>query len=303
MKIVESTMAKNTVLFTRQPEMRTGQLFDLNLKAKHSEQGMIPSKPSIARNYSATDKEWTDKYGGYNSLAVSHFALIKRGEKKEDVYTFVKIPMIQSTELLDRDNLLRYCAEELGFKDVKIIRTKILFNTLISVDGFLMTITNSMNKGATLGLESAIPLLLEKETTNYVKHLEKFIAKKSKDKNLILSERYDEITKDENEKLYQLLLKKAKLHIYKNRPGSALKILENGFEAFCSLKIEDQVSALISFLSYLGMNNGTTNLKLIGGGPANGTLTLGVNIAPSKKKVFIVDQSITGIYDSWFELT
>lgn len=302
LNIVKKNMSKDTVLFTRQPEMRTGQLFDLNLKAKHSEQGMIPSKPSIARGHNASDKEWTDKYGGYNSLSVSHFSLIKRSDKKEDVYTFVKIPMIRSTELLCTDNLLRYCTEELGYKNVQVIRNKVLFNTLLSVDGFLMTITNSMNKGATLGLESAVPLLLDEKTTQYVKHLEKYTTKKSKDKNLILDEKYDGITKAENESLYQVLLKKAKQSVFKNRPGSALKILEEGFDKFCSLSTEEQVAALISFLSYLGMNSGTTNFKLIGGGPANGTLTLGVNIAPSKKKVFIIDKSITGIYDSWFEL-
>ncbi len=299
--IVRKTMAKETVLFTRQPEMRTGQLFDLNLKAKKSELGMLPAKTSVAKAHNATEKEWTDKYGGYNSLSVSHFALIKRSDKKEDVYSFVKIPMIRSEELLVREHLMKYCTEELGYKNVQIIRLKVLFNTLLSVDGFLMTITNSMNKGATLGLESAVPLILDIESTRYVKHLEKFAAKKSKDKNIVVDAR-DEITEDQNKKLYQLLLKKANLPIFRNRPGSAKKILEEGFERFCSLGIEDQISVLISFLSYLGMNNGTTNFKLIGGGPANGTLTLSSNISPSKKKVFIIDKSITGIYDSWFEL-
>lgn len=302
MNIVRKTMSKDTVLFTRQPEMRTGQLFDLNLKAKKSEQGMIPAKPSIANAHNASSKDWTDKYGGYNSLSVSHFALIKRSDKKEDAYSFVKIPMIRSEELLEEDRLLKYCTEELGYKNVQVIRQKVLFNTLLSVDGFLMTITNSMNKGATLGLESAVPLILDVEPTRYVKHLEKFSAKKSKDKSISVNEKYDEITKEQNEKLYKLLLRKSNLPIFKNRPGSAKKILEEGFVKFSSLGVEDQVTVLINFLSYLGMNNGTTNFKLIGGGSANGTLTLSSTISPSKKNVFIIDKSITGIYDSWFEL-
>ena len=302
MNIVKRTMAKNTVLFTRQPEMRTGQLFDLNLKAKHSEQGMIPSKPSVAREHNASDKEWTDKYGGYNSLKISHFALIKRQEKKKEVYSFISIPIIRSSELLQKDNLLSYCINELEYQGVEIVRTKILMNSLISVDGFLMTITGSSSGGKQIILESAVPLYLDNETTKYVKHLEKYTSKRTNDKNIVLDEKYDGITKAENENIYQLLLKKAKQPIFKNRPGSAIKILEDGFDKFRSLSIEEQVSALMSFLSYLGMNNGTTNFKLIGGGPANGTLTLGVNISPSKKKVFIIDKSVTGIYDSWFEL-
>lgn len=302
LSIVKATMDKNSVLFTRQPEMRTGQLFDLNLKAKNSEQGMIPAKPSISTLHNASNKEWTDKYGGYNSLAVSHFALIKRSDKKEDVYTFVKIPIIRASELMDKETLTKYCTEELNFKNVQVIRAKVLFNTLLSVDGFLMTITNSMNKGATLGLESAVPLLLDEQSTLYVKKLEKFTAVKTKDKTAVLDEEHDKITKAENESLYKLLLAKARLPLYKNRPGSAIKIIEDGFGRFCSLSIEDQVSALISLISYLGMNNGTTNFKLIGGGPANGTLTMGVNVSPTKKHVYVIDQSITGIYDSWLEL-
>ena len=302
LNIVKKNMSKDTVLFTRQPEMRTGQLFDLNLKAKHSEQGMIPSKPTLAREHNASDKEWTDKYGGYNSLKISHFALIKRKEKKKEVYSFIPIPIVRSAQLLQKENLMTYCINELGYQEIEIVRPKILMNALISVDGFLMTITGSSSGGKQMILESAVPLYLDNGSTQYVKHLEKYTFQKANDKSIVLDEKYDGITKAENENLYQVLLKKAKQPVFKNRPGSALKILEEGFDKFCSLSTEEQVSALISFLSYLGMNSGTTNFKLIGGGPANGTLTLGVNITPSKKKVIIIDKSITGIYDSWFEL-
>ena len=302
LNIVRKNMSKDTVLFTRQPEMRTGQLFDLNLKAKHSEQGMIPSKPTLAREHNASDKEWTDKYGGYNSLKISHFALIKRKEKKKEVYSFIPIPIVRSAQLLQKENLMTYCINELGYQEIEIVRPKILMNALISVDGFLMTITGSSSGGKQMILESAVPLYLDNGSTQYVKHLEKYTFQKANDKSIVLDEKYDGITKAENENLYQVLLKKAKQPVFKNRPGSALKILEEGFDKFCSLSTEEQVSALISFLSYLGMNSGTTNFKLIGGGPANGTLTLGVNITPSKKKVIIIDKSITGIYDSWFEL-
>lgn len=303
MNIVKNTMNKNTVLFTRQPEMRTGQLFDLNLKGKSSEIGMIPSKMSdYYKSGASSFKEWTDKYGGYNSLAISHFALVKHKDKKSHVYTFVRIPMIRAKELLNRDNLAKYCRDELNYEDFEIVREKVLFNTLLSVDGFLMTITNSMNKGATLGLESAVPLLLKNDITEKIKKIEKFSAKKAKDKNATVDQKLDCISSESNEEIYLLLMCKTKLPIYKNRPASATKIIEEGFEKFKNLSLEGQVSVIMSILNYLGMTNGTSDFKLIGGGPANGTLTLSTTIAPSKKKIFIIDQSVTGIYDSWFEL-
>ena len=308
--LVKATMDKNTVLFTRQPEMRTGQLFDLNPKAKGSEKGMIPLKmiqelkEQLSKNPNKEEiiKAWTDKYGGYNSLAVSHFALVRHLEKKKQVYTFVKIIVIRAQELLDKENLLKYCVEELGYKDVEIIRTKVLFNTLLSVDGFLMTITNSMNKGATLGNESAIPLILENKYVKYVKKLEKFTNAKRLDKNLLIDEKYDEISREENIELYELLLKKCKLYIMRNRPGNSTGIIERGEEVFTNLPIEQQTQTLMNILNYLSMGNGCTDFSLIGGGKANGTLTLSSTIDPSKKKVCIFDQSITGIYEERLKL-
>ncbi len=309
--LVKKTLDTNNILFTRQPEMRTGQLFDLNPVAKGAKAGMLPVKITTqlkealktSSDKDAIYKAWTDKYGGYNSIAISHFALIRRKDKKNTVYTFVTIPMIRRNELLDKEKLYSYCTNELGYKNVEIVRVKVLFNTLLSVDGFLMTITNSMNRGATLGLELAVPLLLDNEATAYIKKLEKFNNKKKIDKNPLVDEKYDEISKEKNIELYNLIVKKIKLQIYKNRPGSALDIIEKGKDVFLTLTTEQQVSILINILgNYTSMTNGTTDLRLIGGGKANGTLTLGTSINPQKKKVILINQSITGIYEERFEL-
>ena len=50
------------------------------------------------------------------------------------------------------------------------------------------------------------------------------------------------------------------------------------------------------------MRNGIADLQLIGGKPNSGKIRINSKINPSKKRVFIIDQSVTGIYDSWFEL-
>jgi len=302
MNVVKATMEKNTVLFTKQPEMRTGKLFEVKLKSKGQELGMIPSKMSDYYKAGASlFKEWTDKYGGYNSLAISHFSLVKHKEKKSYVYTFVSIPMIRAKELLNRENLEKYCKDELMYEDFEIVREKVLFNTLLSVDGFLMTITSSDSGGDKICLESAVPLLLNNDLTEKVKKLVKH-AKKTKDKNVIGYEDLDGISKSSNEKIYELLLKKAKLPIYKSRPANAIKVLESGYERFKNLTLEDQISALTSILDYFGMRNGIADLQLVGGKANSGKIRIQATVNPSKKRVFIIDQSITGIYDSWFEL-
>ncbi len=305
-KTVKATLARNTVLFTRQPEMKTGQLFDLNPKAKGSEKGMLPLKltPQLRaeRNNAEAYKAWTDKYGGYNSLAVSHFALIKHIERKKPVYSFIRIPVIRAKELQNKEALLNHCINELQLQAPEIIKTKILINTLLIIDGFPMSITNSMNAGATIGLKSSLPLYLSHEEVRYLKHLEKYEKKLIEDKNYVINPKYDLITKDGNEDFYKILLKKSLNQTYSKRPSNLSSLFKTGFELFSALSLEDQAKALLNMLNYFKMGNGLSNLASIGGSKAQGTYTNGSKIDPAKKNVKIVFQSITGIYEEVLEL-
>lgn len=310
-EVVRKELKKRTILFTRQPEMRTGQLFDLNLLKKGEKEGMIPNKLPLSLKEEIKNnpekraelyKEWTNKYGGYNSIAISHFTLIKRKDKKNTVYTFVRIPIIRVEELSNKANIITYCEKELGYKEVEVVREKVLFNTLLSIDGFLMAITGTGNLGSTLLLESALPLFLCNEDTFYVKKIEKFLEKKKTKKDLLVDEKYDEISREKNIKLYNTLLEKAKLPIYQNRPASCVDLLNKRFDTFRNLEIEKQLLVLDSFITYLGMTNGTSNFELIDEGKNKGKLTISSTIIPSKKNLLIIDQSITGIYEEKFKL-
>lgn len=310
-EVVRKELKKRTILFTRQPEMRTGQLFDLNLLKKGEKEGMLPSKLPLSLKEEIKNnpekraelyKEWTNKYGGYNSLAISHFILIKRKDKKNTVYTFVRIPIIRAEELSNKANIITYCEKELGYKEVEVVREKVLFNTLLSVDGFLMTITGTQDLGKTLCFESVVPLFLSNEDTFYVKKIEKFLEKKKTNKDLLVDEKYDEISREKNIELYNTLLEKAKLPIYQNRPASCVNTIQAGKELFESIKIEEQLLVLQSILSYLGMTNGVANLSLIKGQGTSGILKKAASINPTKNTIYLIDQSITGIYEEKFKL-
>ena len=303
---VKSVLAKNTVLFTRQPEMRTGQLFDLNPMPKGGKKGLIPLKytKKLRQILEADDdkggviKAWTDKYGGYSSVSVSHFALIRHMDKKNRIYSFVKIPIIRAEELLHEEALINYCRLEMGLVEPEIIRKKVLFNTLLSVDGFLLTITGTMNAGATLCMESSVPVYFDDETTRYIKKIEKIIEKHKNDRNLVISEEHDGITREKNEDLYGKLIKKSRLQIFKNRPAECNALIEDGFAVFVGLSLMDQVVAIYNILCYFGMNSGLSDFSLIGGSKAQGTLRINSKIDPKKRKVVLIDQSITGIYEN-----
>lgn len=308
-KTVKNTIARNSILFTRQPEMRTGQLFDLNPKAKGSEKGMLPLKMSEQLKKQLQDNEredvfkaWTDKYGGYNSLAISHFALIKHKEKKKYVYSFIRIPVIRAEELSQKDHLIKHCIEELHLIEPQIIKTRILINTPVVIDGYKLSIANCMNGGKTLGLKSDIPLLLNDSEIYYVKKLEKYEKIKAKYKDYKINSQFDMITKEENENLYKTLSKKSCNALYAKRPANMSKLIKEGFSYFQKLDLETQTTTLLNLIDYFKMGSGLTNLSTIGGSKAQGTFTNGSKIDPSKKKVSLIFQSITGIYEEVLEL-
>ena len=303
-KTVLGTMAKKTMLFTRQPEMKTGEFFNATIVPKGK--GSLPLKPSLLSyenhetSKSALYSNCINKYGGYSGIQISHFALIKRKSKKKDVYTFVAIPRLYVNDLIHEGELLEYCTKELGYEDVRVIRSRILINTMLSVDGFLMSLSGIT--GTQMYLNSCTPLFLKDEDTRYVHILEKYIAAKAKNFNVDLNDGQGKITKPKNEALYNVLLQKAGRPVYKNRPANAISVIRNGVEKFASLSTEDQVTVLVNILAYFRMGNGAANLKLIGGDSSNGIIKISSTISPRDKKVFIIDQSITGLYDSWFEL-
>lgn len=305
-KTVKETLARNTILFTRQPEMKTGQLFDLNPKAKGSEKGMIPLKLTPELKAKLNDEEaykaWTDKYGGYNSLAISHFALIKHIERKKTVYSFIRIPVIRAQELLNKDKLLKHCVNELKLQNPEIIKTRILINTLLIVDGFPMTISNCMNGGATIGLKSAVPLYLSSNDIQYLKYLENYDRNCAAYKNYEITPQYDLITKEGNESFYSTLVRKSMNATYQKRPANLSEVLRKGFGVFKELSLEEQARVLLNILNYFKMSSGLTNLAAIGGSKAQGTYTNSSKIDPSKKNVKLIFQSITGIYEEVLEL-
>ena len=303
-KLVKRTLNKNNIIFTRQPVTKKGQLFDLMLVKAGSKQGLLPSKisnPVLQEKLKEGNKEqvfdeWTNKYGGYNSLATAYFALVKHMEKGKPYATFIPISIIDSKELSDDENLLKYCIEKLKMTEPQILYKKLLINTLIKVNGYLLTISGKSNGGAVITLKNSVPLILSNELTNYVKTIDKFLERKQNFKNYTLSKEHDGISEENNIILYEELCRKANQKIYLNRPGCQIEVINTGLDKFIALSVEDQCSVLSNMITYFGMNTGLCNFSLIGGKPKTGTLTISAKVDLSKKKLSIIFQSTTGLF-------
>lgn len=308
---VRKTMNRNDILFTRQPVTKKGQLFDLQLVKKGAKKGALPAKTSDEKlrafasrfeNMEDAYDAWTSKYGGYNSLATSHFAVVKHEEKGKKFVSFIAISMIDAKRLEQPEALLEYCTKTLGLKNPTIVRSKLLINTQIKIDGYLFAIAGKSNGGKVITLNSNIPLSLSQESQNTLKAIESFAKKNIKNKSVSPNPKYDRISIENTKLLFEELISKMEAKIYSNRPGSQKKVFDASSSAFDALPLLSRVSIILELLKYYSMGSGLADFTLINGSKACGTLTKGSKLDLSKSHVSIYDQSITGLFETIEEI-
>lgn len=300
-----STTMEKTILCTRQTIKRKGVLFDLMLVSKGSKEGALPAKssdPLFKKLLSECSSEreandiWTRKYGGYNSLKVSHFALVKHLSGKKDVVSFIPINVIDSKKLTSAKSIESYCTVELGLKNPKTIRNEVLINTKLVIDGYPFRIKGKDSGGANISLENAFPLIIGNDDTLSFKAIENLVQRIDKDRNYEVNELFDNVSSANNARLFKLLLQKAGMEKMNNRPANQMKILKDAQPIFDKLDIKDQCRALAYMLPYFAMGSGKADFTLIKGRKDGGFLRTSSKIEPSKKSLILIDESITGLF-------
>ncbi len=309
---VRKFMDKNDILFTRQPVTRKGQLFNVQIVKKGSYQGILATKSSDEKlkslvkekgDCTTTYDEWTAKYGGYNSLATSHFAVIKHEEKGKKFVSFIPISMINAKKLDNPKDLLLYCSNTLGLLNPSIVRTKLLINTQLTIDGYLFAITGSSSRGTQITFNNNIPLLLSNKSQETLKKIESFFKRNSNNKDFEPNPLFNKITEENTKELFIELIEKNTNKLYSKRPGNQKKILNNNaLNIFQSLNLSDKCKVIQEVVKYYGMNNGLANFTLISGSKACATLLKSSKQNLSEAKISIYDQSITGLFETIEEI-
>ena len=139
-----------------------------------------------------------------------------------------------------------------------------------------------------------------KSTDAYVKKLESFDKKRRADKTKTVRSEYDEITAEENLKLYDLFTAKLGAHPFDKRPANPVEVLKKGRDKFIEQSLTDQVTALLNLLPLFGRHSGGNDLRLIGGNQACASSRLSSYLSNWKKSykcVRIIDQSSSGLYE------
>lgn len=297
---VKKAMSKNAIHLTRYAFCRKGQLFDQNPVKASSSSALVPRKKELD----------PAKYGGYTNTTASFFVFVKyEAIKKTDV-------ILMPVELLYADNFLTSndFAKEYSKKIISnIVSMNILnvqfplgkriikINTVLSFDRFCSCIAAKSNGGKTIGLSSLTSLKIKSNDELYIKKLEAFYEKMKKNDKIAVSEKYDKITKEQNEIIYDLFTDKLTCRPYSLFFSQFGKKLQSGKGKFVSLKIEDQVKCLLNilFIFKTGRTVGC-DLSLIGASKQSAVSTVSSSISNWKKykDVRIVDESPSGLFSN-----
>lgn len=290
LKNVEKAMKCNHIHLTKYQTEQKGGLFD---------QMPLAKKDTLHPRKNGLDSE---KYGGYNKLAVAFYVLAKYKSGKKTELSLVPVEVMYSKKFKeDKDFALNHIKSHLGSKatDItlplgyRIIKT----NAVFSLDGYRVCLAGKSGKKVVMrSLES---VFYKPEQTQYIKRTDKMLEKLLKDKNYVIDEEYDKITADDNLNLLMYLKEKIESEKFKKLPGAAPKINDDALEKFKEADIASQIKCLSQIILYLKSNRaGTCDITLIGGSKQSGIITLSLNLSNWKyDDIRIIDTSASGLYE------
>ena len=234
-----------------------------------------------------------EDYGGYKSASSSYFALIEfEGKKGERVKNIVGVPIYVDNMLAHNPNAFQeYCENQLGKKNVVILKGKIKKNSLISVDGFPMRLRGENDKDTIL--KGNMQLCLDEDNFETTRLIEKVLEKGEND----INENYSKLKEERLIKLYDCYVEKMNT-AYKKRPANQYQTLKEARDIFIGISIIDKVKVLAEIIKLLRCDVSTTaNLSIINSGSNQGSMKVNKNtLGTSNTK--LINQSVTGLFEN-----
>lgn len=197
---------------------------------------------------------------------------------------------------------IKYCVEQLGLSEPRILMNKIKINSLIVIDGYPMHISGRQNDR--LKTKNAVQLCFPQGDLLYLKKIENYvkrnIERKDKKNNLNITD-FEGITKEDNLRIYDILLEKHKNKIYSNRPGNQIKCLMKGRNIFEELTVEEQCLQISEIFYLFQCKPISANLTYIKGSGKSGIMTIGKDIS-NFNSAKLINQSPTGLFQREIDL-
>lgn len=283
---IRKTMRRNDILYTEYSYCGKGQLFNETIEQK--------SKAAAIQLKKGLD---TSKYGGYSSAKTAYFALVEfDGKKEKRVRNIMEVPIYIANMLPHNpDAYLEYCENVKGLKNVQILRECIKKNALIEVNGYAMRIRSSNETN--LQFKNNIQLCLNSDEET-IRKIEKYL---DKNKNYDANEKFDHISLDETEKIYDDLAEKL-ISTYAQRPANQGRLLKEKRQAFLELSLTERIKLINQIITMLRCDiESKADLTAIDGNGNAGSMSVKKNTI-GKSKLVLVNQSVTGLFENRIEL-
>jgi len=295
---VIKTAQKQNAHFTKFAYMKHGGFFD-QMPVDASD-GLVPLKKGLD----------TEKYGGYNKAGVMFFIPVRYKLKKKNEVIIMSVEMLYGKRFLeDKEFAKEYAFKRLNHilgKQVDDVEFPMGFrpwkvNTMLSLDGYRVCIAGIGGGGKCLIAQPCTQFMTSPYWNYYVKKLENFVEKTTKNANYIYDETFDVINYDKNIELYDLFIDKYKNSIMKNRVNAPIGTLEKGSDSFNSLDIKEQARVLLNILLSFNRSSssGVDLTSINGAGRTGATVNFSSSISNWKKaysSVRIIDNSVTGLW-------
>ena len=309
--VVRRTMAKNNVLFTRMPTEAHGKFFDVQIVP--AGQGQLPIKTSDERFLRQMDPAGQGKekkafrYGGYNSVKGAYFCLVeskttertKKGQSEKCVRSIQPVYGMYR-ELFERDPqaYLQNVLELEG--ETRVLLPKIRFNSLLEIDGSRAHLTG--RSGGRLLVNNANQLILSPQKQAYLKRVSKCLERAKNEKKEVRVYPFDQLTAEQNLALFDELAEKMGKPPFDGLRKNLGTQVSQGREKFVQLTLEDQCRVLGQLLLLFRCASSRVDLSLVGGASNAGVKRISQMVDPTKAKLCLVHQSITGVYEQVADL-
>ncbi|MFA7106780.1 MAG: type II CRISPR RNA-guided endonuclease Cas9, partial [Candidatus Izemoplasmatales bacterium] len=302
-KTVLKMLDLKDILVTKMVTEKKFDFYDETIYPKKDGDKLFPLKTKDTRYLD------TNKYGGYKSLKIAYFMIVKHDKGKKSIITIEGMPVIHDYKIKNNElSIQEVLVDYLGLVNPIVLVSKIKAGTLIKLDKAYANLAGKAKND--IITHNANQLYLSQDLTQYFRLIEKYIAtqyKKEEIESYALdtyevsvskkeSEPNPTIDKIKNLKLYDELLYKFQCGLYDGLTMQKLKEeLADVRASFKEINVLQQAYSLYELIKIMHCNASTGNLSMFMEKASNkGSNTISKNI--TDKNITIYDESITGFY-------
>ena len=297
--IVEKTMNNNNILVTRRTAKQKGALYDATVyKAKIAEK----AKEGAYYPLKTTDDKIknVNKYGGFTKVKIAYYSIFeytlndKKGEKK--ITRILPVPIYIAQNIKDDRTLLEYAQTQLPGRNLELKYRKLCIGNQIKINNFNYYMGGKTNDN--FFYDSAVQVVLDKESELYIKELAKYLNWKKENKEGVL---WESIIKDKNIQLYNTLVEKMNTGLFIRKTPNKYNELSTVEvrEKFNSITEDEQAKVLLEVLNLLTNKKSTSNLNIIGIIASRGVCNFNLS---NQSQFSIIEKSVTGVFEKEIEI-